>query len=80
MSSGAFVIEVRGETAGLVVVDDDSYRFVASQPAFFALDGLYYASVRQARRAADELWQRRVRGGHARSAEPALATANDNAA
>ena len=80
MSSGAFVIEVRGETAGLVVIDDNGYRFVASQPAFFPLDGLTYDSVRHARRAADELWQRRMRGGQARSAAPALATANDNAA
>lgn len=73
MSSGAFVIEVRGETAGLVVMDNGQFRFVASQPAFFPLDGRFYASVRHAHRAADELWQQRMRG-NTRPREVALAT------
>jgi hypothetical protein len=59
MSSGAFVIEVRGETAGLALVASDQVQFVASDAAFMALDGRLYRSVQQAQRAAEALVRER---------------------
>jgi len=52
--SDAFVIEVADETAGIVVRLDSekSYRFHASLPRYFSLDGKAFATPRDAERAA----------------------------
>jgi hypothetical protein len=55
--SGAFVIEIEDQTAGLVLVEKGGFRFRASDPIFRKLDGRLFSHVRQARAAAAELWR-----------------------
>lgn len=52
--SDAYVIEVANETAGIVVRqgDEKSYRFHASLPRYYPLDGKLFAAPRDAERAA----------------------------
>ncbi len=52
--SDAYIIEVADETAGIVVRqgDEKSYRFHASLPRYFPLDGQRFAAPRDAERAA----------------------------
>ncbi len=52
--SDAFVIEVADETAGIVVRQDleKTYRFHASLPRYFPLDGKIFSAPRDAERAA----------------------------
>jgi len=55
--SGAFVIEIEDQTAGLVLAEKGGFRFRASDPVFRKLDGRLFAHVRQARAAAAEIWR-----------------------
>jgi hypothetical protein len=51
----AYVIEVAGRTVGLVVRTEDpkhTYRFLASLPSLFHLDGQKFAAAHEAERAA----------------------------
>ena len=52
--SDAFIIEVADETAGIVVRQgsEKSYRFHASLPRYFPLDGKLFSAPRAAERAA----------------------------
>jgi len=52
--SDAYIIEVADETAGIVVRQDSekSYRFHASLPRYFPLDGKLFQAPRDAERAA----------------------------
>lgn len=52
--SDAYIIEVANETAGIVVRQEDekSYRFHASLPRYYPLDGQRFALPRDAERAA----------------------------
>lgn len=52
--SDAFIIEIADETAGIVVRQEDerSFRFHASLPRYYALDGKRFDSPRAAERAA----------------------------
>jgi hypothetical protein len=52
--SDAFVIEVADETAGIVVRQggEKSYRFHASLPRYYPLDGKIFSAPRDAERAA----------------------------
>jgi hypothetical protein len=52
--SDAFIIEVADETAGIVVRQggERSYRFHASLPRYYPLDGKLFAAPRDAERAA----------------------------
>jgi hypothetical protein len=50
--SNAFVIEVGGETAGIVARDGRGFRFYAATQAFDALDGRMFAAPGDAERAA----------------------------
>lgn len=52
--SDAFIIEVADETAGIVVRLDreKTYRFHASLPRYFPLDGKIFSAPRDAERAA----------------------------
>lgn len=52
--SDAYVIEVADETAGIVVrlESEKSFRFHASSPRFFPLDGKIFSAPRDAERAA----------------------------
>ena len=49
--SKAIIIEVGGDTAGIVVGSPGNFRFFSSQPAFDAFDGRTFRSVEQAHRA-----------------------------
>lgn len=68
--SGAFVIEVEDQTAGLVLAEKGGFRFRASDPVFRKLDGRMFAHVRQARAAAAALW-RAARAKSGGGADPA---------
>jgi hypothetical protein len=52
--SDAFIIEVADEIAGIVVRQDSekSYRFHASLPRYYPLDGKIFSAPRDAERAA----------------------------
>jgi len=52
--TGAFVIEIAGEIAGVALPDGKSYRFAASAPPYGALDGALFGSVGQVQRAAEQ--------------------------
>lgn len=56
--STAFVIEVEGQTAGLVLPEKGGFRFRASNPVFRKLEGRLFPHVRQARAAAAALWRK----------------------
>lgn len=72
--AGAFVIEVDGEPAGVVLAETSGVRFFASDRAYWDLEGRVFRSARHAERAAASLQARRLlasgRGGVAAGAEP----------
>jgi hypothetical protein len=53
--STAFVIEVHNRTAGIVTRDEHGFSFFSSERAFDSLEGQYFASAREAERAARAL-------------------------
>jgi hypothetical protein len=55
----AFVIEVDGEAAGIVVRDDGDYLFYASDFRYSALEGEPFPSAEKATLAAREIGRRR---------------------
>jgi hypothetical protein len=55
--SGAYVIEIEDQTAGLVIAERRGYRFFASERIFRKLDGRLFQQVRQAHGAAAEIWR-----------------------
>lgn len=59
--SGAYVIEIEDQTAGLVIAEKGGFRFYASDRAFWKLEGRFFAQVRQAQRAAAEIWRNRTK-------------------
>ena len=59
--SDAYVIESAGETAGIVVAERSGVRFYAAEPAFYALDGRQFRSLRTARQAVSEVQRARTR-------------------
>jgi hypothetical protein len=61
ISSNAYVIEVRGQTAGIVARDGQGFRFHASAHRFNALDGRHFKTPREAERAALRLIDPRMR-------------------
>lgn len=62
MSSAAFVIEIQGLQAGLVVREQSGgYRFFAAVSETFAIEGKVFRSAAQARRAAQSAIQARAR-------------------
>ncbi len=58
--ANAFIIEINGKAAGLVVEEKGGFRFFASHRIFWKLDGRIYRRVREAEKAAHELWGRHV--------------------
>lgn len=56
--SHAYVIEIHGETAGIVVQDPDGYCFFSSLRAFDAIDGAVFKTPKSAEDAALRLEQR----------------------
>ena len=54
--ANAFIIEINGKAAGLVVEDKGGFRFFASHRIFWKLDGQIYRRVREAEKAAHRLW------------------------
>lgn len=53
--ANAFIIEINGKAAGLVVEEQRRFRFYASHRIFWKLDGRVYRRVREAERAADDI-------------------------
>ncbi|HWK44210.1 MAG TPA: hypothetical protein VNT30_05805 [Stellaceae bacterium] len=51
----AFVIETTAGTAGIVAADGIAFRFYASQPPFFVIEGCCFASPADARRSAEAI-------------------------
>ena len=51
----AYVIEVYNRTAGIVTGDERGFNFFSSERAFDSLEGQYFASARDAERAARAL-------------------------
>lgn len=54
--ANAFIIEINGKAAGLVVEEKGGFRFFASHRIFWKLDGQIYLRVREAEKAAQNLW------------------------
>lgn len=61
----AFVIEVDGEPAGVVLAEAAGVRFFASDRAYWDLEGEVFRSARHAERAAARLQARRIAAGRA---------------
>lgn len=61
--SDAYIIEVANETAGIVVRQESekTYRFHASLPRYYPLDGKLFAAPRDAERAAIAQFGRRFK-------------------
>ena len=53
--ANAFVIEINGKAAGIVVEERGGFRFFASHRIFWKLDGRIYRRVRHAEKAARSL-------------------------
>ncbi|UFZ05092.1 hypothetical protein LQG66_01865 [Bradyrhizobium ontarionense] len=53
--STAYVIEVYNRTAGIVTGDEHGFSFFSSERAFDSLEGRFFASAREAERAARAL-------------------------
>ncbi len=53
--SDAYIIETPLMTAGIVAAQEKGFRFYASHPAMFSLEGQVFESVKAAQRAADIL-------------------------
>lgn len=68
--ANAFIIEIDGKAAGLVVEEKGGFRFFASHRIFWKLDGQIYRRVREAEKAARGLWDLHVEttSGKARGA------------
>lgn len=60
--ANAFIIEINGKAAGLVVEEKGGFRFFASHRIFWKLDGRIYRRVREAEKAARGLWDLHVAG------------------
>ncbi|HYD32063.1 MAG TPA: hypothetical protein VEB64_14575 [Azospirillaceae bacterium] len=60
MSQSAFIIEVHGNAAGIVVRDGSGFRFFASHHQFQALEGRVFGTPHKAERAALTLAQARL--------------------
>jgi hypothetical protein len=60
--TNAFSIEVDGETVGVVVAEARGFQFLASDRATWPLEGTRYRHVRQAQRAAEDIYRRRAAG------------------
>lgn len=58
--SHAYIIEIAGEAAGLVISDMQGYIFHAARPDYRALDGGRFRSPGQAERAAARLHASRL--------------------
>lgn len=54
--ANAFIIEINGKAAGIVVEEKGGFRFFASHRIFWKLDGRLYGRVREAEKAAHSLW------------------------
>ena len=65
--SDSYIIEVSSEAAGIVVRDEDGYRFFAANRDFKSLEGCYFRSVREAERAASRFKLRRIASSHVNS-------------
>jgi hypothetical protein len=59
--TGAFVIEVAGDTAGVALPARGGFRFAATAAAYSALDGAVFRSAASAQRVAERLAQARSR-------------------
>ncbi|MFB9263120.1 hypothetical protein ACFFWD_08055 [Bradyrhizobium erythrophlei] len=59
----AYIIEISGQTAGIVVSEERGFRFFSSERTFDCLDGGHFGSARAAERAARALVERRRRTG-----------------
>jgi hypothetical protein len=59
--SDAYVVEVGGQTVGIVARDGTGFTFHASVHSFNALEGRLFATPRQAEKAALELTRRAMR-------------------
>jgi hypothetical protein len=62
--SDNFIIEINSQAVGIVVRNDDGYRFFAASHRFNALEGQLFRSANDAERAALRL----VKGGEMRAA------------
>ena len=51
----AFIIETSTLTAGIVAAYGQGFRFYASHPAMFVLDGRFFSTPKAAQRAAEEV-------------------------
>lgn len=58
--ANAFIIEINGKAAGLVVEEKGGFRFFASHRIFWKLDGQVYRRVREAEEAAKVIWNQSV--------------------
>lgn len=65
--ANAFIIEINGKAAGLVVEEKGGFRFYASHRIFWKLDGRIYRRVREAEKAARGLWDFHVDGASSKS-------------
>lgn len=54
--ANAFIIEINGKAAGIVVEEKGGFRFFVSHRIFWKLDGRLYGRVREAEKAAHGLW------------------------
>lgn len=55
--ANAYVIEVRGQTVGIVARDEQAFRFHASVHRYNTLDGRRFNTPREAEKAALSLWR-----------------------
>jgi hypothetical protein len=51
----AFIVEIFGQTVGILARERDRFRFSASSPAMKSLDGFLFKSQRDAERATEEI-------------------------
>ncbi len=58
--STAYIIEILGESVGIVARDRGGFRFYAADHAYTALEGAAFRTPQQAERAARRLTDRRV--------------------
>lgn len=68
--ANAFIIEINGKAAGLVVEEKGGFRFFASHRIFWKLDGRIYRRVREAEKAANELWDMHVEAASGKADNP----------
>jgi len=69
--NGAYVIEIEGETAGIVLVDEGGVQFFAAGPDYWSLDGRSYPSLSAAERAVAALRRERRPPRRPRAVRPA---------